>query len=96
MNLKNMRTMISIFSDMHLENYKIILYEARDKGKTIFNKFDIKSLIKDNIDYIIPADYFSKDIDKYIIDSKIFELISRLEKSKTGRVFEKIAQDLIR
>ena len=96
MNLKNMRTMISIFSDMHLENYKIILYEARDKGKSIFNKFDIKSLIKDNIDYIIPSEYFSKDIDKYIIDSKIFELISRLEKSKTGRVFEKIALDLIK
>ena len=96
MNLKNMRTMISIFSDMRLNNYKIILYEARDKGKTIFNKFDIKSLIKDNIDYIIPSDYFNKDIDKYIVDGKIFEMINKLQKGKTGRVFEKIAQDLIR
>ena len=96
MNLKNMRSMISIFQDMKLNNYKIILYEARDKAKIVFSKFDIKSLIKDNIDYIIPSDYFNKDMDRYIVDGKIFELINKMQKGKTGRVFEHIAQDLIK
>ena len=56
-NLKNMRTMISILSDMHMENYKIVLYEARDKKKSALKKFDIKSMIKDNINYIIDQNY---------------------------------------
>ena len=95
MNLKNMRTMISIFSDMHLENYKIVLYEARDKGKNIFNKFDIKSLIKDNIDYVISSDYFNKDIDKYIVDGKIFDMLNK-QKGKSMKTLNTIAEDLIK
>lgn len=95
MNLKNMRSMISIFSDMHLENYKIVLYEARDKGKTIFNKFDIKSLIKDNIDYVISSDYFNKDIDKYIVDGKIFDMLNK-QKGKSMKTLNTIAEDLIK
>lgn len=95
MNLKNMRTMISIFSDMHLSNYKIVLYEARDKGKTVFNKFDIKSLIKDNIDYVISSDYFNKDIDKYIVDGKIFDMLNK-QKGKSMKTLNTIAEDLIK
>ena len=95
MNLKNMRTMISIFSDMHLSNYKIVLYEARDKGKTVFNNFDIKSLIKDNIDYVISSDYFNKDIDKYIVDGKIFDMLNK-QKGKSMKTLNTIAEDLIK
>ena len=93
MNLKNMRSMISIFSDMHMKDYKIILYEAKAKNKVIFKKFDIKNLIKDNIDYIISTDFYNKDLDKYIMSGNIVDNNKFL---KGNRVFLKIAKDLIK
>lgn len=92
MNLKSMRTMISIFADMKLSKYKIILYEARDKEKMIFNKFDIRNLIKDNIDYVIPSDFYVKDIDKYIVDGKILNIVNK----KNSEIYKKIAGNLLR
>lgn len=96
MNLKNMRTMISIFSDMQLKNYKIILYDACDKTKAVFKKFDIKNIIKDNIDYVISNDFYIKDIDKYIINSQILDLSNKFLKHKNIKVLEQIADDLIK
>lgn len=96
MNLKNMRTMISIFTDMKLTKYKIVLYDARDKNKNVFKKFDIRTIIKDNIDYIIPNDFYMKDIDKYIIDNKLLEITTKNIKKKNSRLFDKIAKDLIK
>lgn len=95
MNLKNMKTMISIFEDMHMEDYKIVLYEARDK-KNNFKKFDIKAIIKDNIDYIVPMDFYIKEIDKYILDGSFIENSNKYLKSSNLRLFEKIAKDLIK
>lgn len=96
MNLKNMRTMISIFTDMKLNKYKIILYDARDKNKNVFKNFDIRNIIKDNIDYIIPNDFYMKDIDKYIIDNKLLQVTTKIINKKNSRLFDKIAKDLIK
>lgn len=95
-NLKNMRTMISILSDMHMENYKIVLYEARDKKKGALKKFDIKSLIKDNINYIIDQNFYIRDIDKFIIDDKMLSTLTKYVKNTDSKVFDKIARDLIK
>ena len=95
-NLKNMRTMISILSDMHMENYKIVLYEAKDKRKNTFKKFDIKSMIKDNINYIINQNFYIKDIDKFIIDDKMLSVLTKYIKNTNSKVFDKIARDLIK
>lgn len=96
MNLKNMRTMLSILSDMHMEKYKIVLYCARDKSKSIFKKFDIKSVIKDDIDYIVGQEFYMKDLDKCIIDGNIIDSINKHLKRTNSRVIEKIAKDLIK
>ena len=95
-NLKNMRTMISILSDMHMENYKIVLYEAKDKRKNTFKKFDIKSMIKDNINYIINQNFYIKDIDKFIIDDKMLSILTKYIKNTNSKLFDKIARDLIK
>ena len=95
-NLKNMRTMISILSDMHMENYKIVLYEARDKKKSALKKFDIKSMIKDNINYIIDQNFYIRDIDKFIIDDKMLSVLTKYIKNTNSKVFDKIARDLIK
>ena len=96
MNLKSMRSMISIFNDMKLSSYKIVLYESRDKHKSLFTKFDVKSLIKDNIDYIISEDFYIKDIDKYIVDNKFLNEVLRVIDKKNSRIFNKIAKDIIK
>ena len=44
-DLKNMRSMISIFKDMDKSNYKIILNES-SSSTNYFTKYDIKILLK--------------------------------------------------
>ena len=95
-NLKNMRTMISILDDMHMSNYKVILYEARDKSRGLLKKFDIKTMIKDDIDYIINSDFYIKDLDKYIIDDNVIGAINKYIRNSNAKVFDKIARDLIK
>ena len=95
MNLKSMKTMLSIFEDMHMNDYKIVLYEVFNK-KNVFKKFDIKSIIKDDINYIIQSDFYIRDIDKYILDGRFIENSIKYLKSGNLRLFEKIAKDLIK
>lgn len=83
MDLKNMRTMVSIYRDMDRNNYKIVLNDSIDKRKNYFTKYDIKNIINDNIDYTIPSSFYIKNIDKHTMDGKILTLeknIMRLHK----------------
>ena len=78
--LKNMHTMISIYSDMRKDNYKIILNNSiQNKGK--ISKYDIKHMIGHTIDYIISSSFYIKNIDDYIIKGKIPALEKRLRKN---------------
>ncbi len=70
LDLKNMATRVSIHKDMEQENYQIILNESIT-GRDYFSKVDIKNIIKNNIDFIIPKSFHTKNIDKYILDGKI-------------------------
>jgi len=72
MNLKNMKTMVSILNDMNKKNYKIILNESNYKGKNFYNKYDIKNIINKNVNYIIPSSFYIKNIDKYIIEGNTY------------------------
>lgn len=96
-DLKNMRTMSSIYQDMERDNFKILLYEAKDNQKDYFNKYDIKNIIKKEIDYTIPRTFYIKDIDRYIIDGKILVLDNKIRKNHadTLKVFDKIAKDIM-
>lgn len=73
-DLKNMRTMVAIYEDMEKSNYKVILNDSADKFKNFFTKYDIKHMIKKNIDYIIPSSLYLNNYDKYIMDGKILTL----------------------
>ena len=96
MNVKSMRTMISIFQDMKLNKYKVLLYEASNKTKSKINKIDIQTILKDNIDYIVPTTFYIKDIDKYIVDNTIVKYICKYVNKKDNNVFFKIGKDLIK
>ena len=97
MNLKGMRTMSAIFSDMDMDNYKIILNNSNDTNRDYFSLYDIKNIIKRNVDYVIPHSFYIKNIDKYILDGTILTLDKNIVRKhkKTVNVFEKIANCLI-
>ena len=98
MNLKNMKTMVSILNDMNKKNYRIILNESNYKGKNYYNKYDIKNIINKNVNYIIPSSFYIKNIDKYIIDGDILTLDEKIYKKhkKAMRIYDMIANDLIK
>ena len=98
MDIKNMKTMVSIYNDMNKYNYKILLYDAKDKDKNVFTNFDIKNIVKKNISYKIPDSFYIRDIDKYILDGIILTLDKRINSryKKTIDIYNKIATDLLR
>ncbi len=97
MNLKNMKSFVSILNEMGKTNYKIILNEAREKGRNYYNKYDIKNIINKNVNYIIPESFYIKNIDKYVIQGKILMLEDNIYKKykKASNIFNMIAKDLL-
>ena len=97
-DLKNMRTMVSIYQDMDKKNYKIVLNEASDRQKDYFSFYDIKNIIKDNIDYTIPNSFYIKNIDKYVLDGHILTLDPHIRKKHKKGIthFEKMAQSILK
>jgi len=98
MNLKNMKTIVSILNDMNKNNYKIILNESNNIYKNYYNKYDIKNIINKNVNYIIPSSFFIKNIDKYIIDGKILaldDLIVRRNKEAMN-IYKMIVADILK
>ena len=98
MNLKNMKTFVSILNDMNKTNYKIILNESISKYKNYYNKYDIKNVINKNVNYIIPSNFFIKNIDKYIIEGKILTLENNIvKKNKSAmKIYNLIINDILK
>ncbi len=96
-DLKNARSMIAIFEDTENKNYKVVYNSSKDTGKDYFSLFDIRNIIKHNIDYTIDKSFYIKDIDKYVIDGKIITLDSKIRSNKKSDVMKltKLATSLI-
>ena len=74
LDLKNMRSLISIFKDINLNNYKVILNESIFPFKNYFGIYDIKNIIKANIDYVLSKDFYIKNMDTIVMNGKIITL----------------------
>ena len=96
MDLKNMKSLLSIFRDLKKENYKIVLNNARDPMKKYFTLFDMKNIIKANIDYVISEEFYVKNIDNYIMNGEIITLQKKAASvfNKDYTTLMKIATDL--
>lgn len=81
-DLKNARSMIAIFKDTENENFKVVFNSSKDTGKDYFSMFDVKNIIKHNIDYTIDRSFYIKDIDKYVIDGEILTLNKKVRSAK--------------
>lgn len=97
MNLKNMKTLISIYKDLDKDNYKIILNHSVNKSRNYFSNYDVKNIIKDDIDYLIPDTFHIKNIDKYVVDGEILLLNKSVRSNNKNivKIFDEMAQDLL-
>ena len=73
-DIKNMKSLVSIFKEMDKTNYKIVLNNSRDTGRDYITLFDIRNMIKGNIDYTISKNFYIKNIDKYVLNGEILTL----------------------
>lgn len=96
-DLKNARSMVAIFDDTENNNYKIVFNSSKDTGKDYFSLFDVKSIIKHNVDYTIDNSFYIKDIDKYVIDGEILTLNKKIRASKKRDIMKltKLASALL-
>lgn len=95
-DLKNMKTMVVIYKDMDKNNYKIILNESINKNRSFYNKYDIKNIIKDNVDYTIPSSFNIKNIDKFVLDGQILTLSKKIKNKQAIKNFNMLANSLIK
>ena len=61
-DLKNMKSLISIFKDTDKTNYLVCLNNSRDTGRDYLSLFDIRNIIKNNIDYTISNSFYIKNL----------------------------------
>ena len=73
-DIKNMRSLLTVFQDIDLNYYKILLNNSRDPFKKYFSLYDIKNILKDDISYSLSPEFFIKNIDLYVLDGKIITL----------------------
>ena len=69
-----MRSLISILKDVQYNSFKVILNESVLPFRKYFSLYDIKNIIKANIDYVISKDFYIKNIDNFVMDGKIITL----------------------
>ena len=96
-DLKNARSMIAIFEDTENTNYKVVFNSSKDTGKDYFSLFDVKNIIRHNIDYTIDRSFYVKDIDKFVIAGDILTLNNKVRSKYKSDVMKltKLAQALI-
>lgn len=69
MDLKNMKTMLAIYKDMKLTKYTILLNDAMSKD--IISKYEISSFLGEEVNYILPANSYIKNMRKILMEGKI-------------------------
>ncbi len=96
-DLKNTKSFFSIIEDAKLTNIYTILNEAIYPTKTYFSYYDIRNIIKRNIDFTISKYSYIKNIDKYLIDGKILiENKSCQISRKDVKVYNDIAKTILK
>ena len=73
-DLKNMKRLVSIFKDNEKTNYLTILNNSINHRTDYLSLFDIRTIIRTNIDYTISKSFYIKNINKYLLAGDILTL----------------------
>ena len=84
--------------DVGYQNYYTLLNESVMPGKSYYSLFDIRNIIKNNVDFTISRSMYIRNIDKYILEGKIVIFNKRLSFSdkKDYEKFKNIASTLLK
>ncbi len=95
--LRNMRSIIHLYKDMRKDNYLIILNRIFDYKKVCFSELDIKVMLKDNIDFILPKSLYERRIDSYFLNGSLMTLDDRFyrQHKKDIKKLERLANFII-
>lgn len=97
LDLKNMKNIVRIFKETDKDNYLLVLNCSRDTGRDYLSLFDMRNILKCNIDYTISNNFYIKNIDKYVLNGEILTLNRNIIRFHSGDIkkLERIASDLI-
>lgn len=97
-DLKNVRSFVSIFNDLGIDKYKTILNNSVNPNKHPYSNYEIKNMIKTNIDYIISEKLHLKNIDGYVINGEIITLDTHFSEKfkKDFKVMSLIVNDTLK
>ena len=97
LDLKNTRNLIHIFKDAEKDNYKVLLNNSINPYKKYYSLYDVKNMIKANIDYLIDSSFFLKTFDTYVSDGIIITKEKNMPKThpKVYRAYMAICNDLM-
>ena len=70
-DLKNTKSFMSIMKDIGYDNYITVLNESIMPNKSYYSMYDIRNVIKNNVDYTISKSMHIRNIDKYILEGEI-------------------------
>lgn len=95
-SLKGMKSIVNIYKDIEKTNYRILINKSLNKYKEKFDNFDLTNIIGTKIDYIIPSNFYQKNMGEYIKKGNILLLDKSIRKncSKTYDVFKQIINDI--
>lgn len=74
LDLKNIKSLLSILDNLEFDNYKVLLNCSRDPFKDYFSLYEIKKIIGHNIDYTLSVDLYLKDMEKLVMKGAIVSL----------------------
>ena len=98
LDLKNAKSFLTIFRETDKSNFVVCLNCSRDTGKDYLSLFDIRNILKCNVDYTIPNSFYIKNIDKYVLDGEILTLNRKILRFHSGDIhrLEMIADALFK
>ncbi len=98
LDLKNTKSFLNIFKETGKTNFLVCLNCSRDTGKDYLSLFDIRNILKCNINYTVPSSFYIKNIDKYVLDGEILTLNRKILRFHQGDInhLKMIANELIK
>jgi Flp pilus assembly protein, ATPase CpaE len=69
-DLKNTTSFMTILNDLNYKNCYVVLNESIRPGRSYYSMYDIRSIIKHNVDFTINKSNYIRNIDKVVADSK--------------------------
>lgn len=94
LDLKNIKNVLTIMKENEINKYKVLLNNSTANNKDYFTLYDLKSIIDNNIDYIISSKFHVSNMDTYVYNGEIYSLSNN--KFEDYAVLEMIAKSLIK